>query len=131
MMEEWVRTFALTGRDFGPELDKSKTTMREASRQPTAPVGPERLVLRGVRRLRRLQPAVNLFLQLGLPLANALVAHRLVLGRIRLDLGAVERHVPELHQSGPLAQFEHLHEQRRERSKMAASELRDGAKVLL
>jgi len=62
-----------------------------------APVGPERLVLRGVRRLRRLEPAVNLGLQLGLPLAHALVAHRLVLGRIRLDLGAVERHVPELH----------------------------------
>jgi hypothetical protein len=56
-------------------------------------------------------------MQLSLPLAHALVAHRLVFGRTRLDLGAVERRVPELHQPGPLAQFEHLHEQRRERSK--------------
>src|SRR3984893_9666728 len=52
--------------------------------------GRPRTVLRGVRRLRSLEPAVNLGLQLGLPLAHALVAHRLVLGRIRLDLGARE-----------------------------------------
>jgi hypothetical protein len=34
-----------------------------------------------------------------------------VLGRIRLDLGAVERNVPELHQSSFLSQLQNLHEQ--------------------
>ena len=55
-------------------------------------VRPERLVLRGVRRFRRVQPAVDLRLQLSFALLHILVTHRLVLGRIRLDLGAVERH---------------------------------------
>jgi hypothetical protein len=40
-------------------------------------------------------------LQFGFLLAHPLIAHRLVLGRIRVDLGAVERHVPKLHQSSP------------------------------
>src|SRR5262249_19343622 len=47
----------------------------------------------------------------------------------RLDLGAVERHVPELHQPSSLAQLEYLHEQPRQRRKMAPPELRDGAEV--
>ena len=31
MMEEWVRTFARTETDVGPELEESKTTTREAA----------------------------------------------------------------------------------------------------
>ena len=70
------------------------------------------LVLLRIGRLRRLEPAVDLVLQFGLPLVHALVAHRLVLGRIRLDLGAVERDMPEPHQPGFLGELQHLHEQR-------------------
>src|SRR5262249_47967855 len=60
-----------------------------------APVAVE-LVLLPIGRLRGFEPAVDLGLQFRFPLLHALVAHRLVLGRVGLDLGAVERHVPEL-----------------------------------
>jgi hypothetical protein len=79
--------------------------------------------------LRGFEPAVNLGRQLRFALLHALVAHRLVLGGIRLDLAAVERNVPELHQPGPLNQLQYLHEQRRQRLQMPSAELRDRAEV--
>ena len=42
------------------------------------------------------------------PAAHALIAHRLVLGGVRLDLRPVERHMAELRQPRPLAQLENL-----------------------
>ncbi|RWL75890.1 MAG: hypothetical protein EOR69_31230 [Mesorhizobium sp.] len=64
-----------------------------------------------------------------MPLLHALVAHRLVLGRVGLDLGAVERHVPELHQFRLLGKLQDLHEQRSRRLQMPSAEIRDGAEV--
>ena len=87
------------------------------------------LVLLLIGRLRGFKPAVDLGLQLRFPLLHALVAHRLVLGRVGLDLGAVQRHVPELHQSRLRGKLQHLHEQRRQRLQMPSAELRDGAEV--
>ncbi|ESW76192.1 hypothetical protein X772_32340 [Mesorhizobium sp. LSJC280B00] len=84
------------------------------------------LVLLPIGRLRGFEPAVDLGLELRFPLLHALVAHRLVLGRVGLDLGAVERHVPELHQSRLLGKLEDLHEQRSQRLQMPSAELRDG-----
>jgi len=52
-----------------------------------------------------------------------------VLRRVRLDLGAVERHVPELHQTRRLRQPQNLHEQAGQRSQVALAEVRDGAEV--
>ncbi len=60
----------------------------------------------GLREERR-----DLLLQFLLGLAHPAVAHRLVLGGIRQDLGPVQRHVPQAHQPGPLAELEHLAEQ--------------------
>ena len=87
------------------------------------------LVLLLIGRLRRLEPALDLGLELRFPLLHALVAHRLVPGRVGLDLGAVQRHVPQLHQSSRLGELQHLHEQPRQRLQMPSAELRDGAEV--
>src|SRR4051812_49269171 len=47
------------------------------------------LVIVGIRGLGRAQPVVDFSLQLGLACLHALIAQRLVLGGVRLDLGAV------------------------------------------
>jgi len=52
-----------------------------------------------------------------------------VLGGVGLDLRAVERHVPELHQPRRAAQPQHLHEQRAQRREVPAAELRDRAEI--
>jgi hypothetical protein len=49
---------------------------------------------------RGLKRPVYFGLRLSLPLLDARIAHRFVLGRVRLDLGAVARNVPELHKPG-------------------------------
>lgn len=87
------------------------------------------LVLLRIGCLGGFKPAVNLGLKLRLPRLHTLVAHRLVLRRVRLGLGAVERHVPELHQSSLLGKLQNLHKQPRQRLQMPAPELRDGAEV--
>ena len=87
------------------------------------------LVLFRVGGLRRRQPAVHLRCKLRFPLLHALIAHRFVLRRVRLDLGAIERHVPEPHQTGLLGQLQHLHEQSRQRLQMPSAEFRERAEV--
>jgi hypothetical protein len=68
-------------------------------------------VLLGIGRRRGVQPAIDLGLKLRLPQLHAVVAHRLVLGGVRLDLGTIERHVPELPQAGLLGEPQNLHEE--------------------
>ena len=60
---------------------------------------PKALVFLGVRSLGRAQPPLDLGLELRRTLLHALVAHRLVLGGVRLDLRPVERDMAELHKS--------------------------------
>src|SRR5271165_3816503 len=63
------------------------------------------------------------------PLGHPLVAHRLVLGGVGLDLRPVQRDMPELDQTGPLAQAQHLTEKRRQRIQMTLAELRNRAEI--
>ena len=86
-------------------------------------------ILLRIRGLGGFEPAVDLGLKLRFPLLHPLVAHRLVFRRIRLDLGAVQRHMPELHQAGLLGKLQHLHEQSGQRFEMPSAELRDRAEV--
>ena len=83
----------------------------------------EGLVVLGVRSLGGAQPSLNLGLALRRPLAHALVAHRLVLGGVRLDLRSVERDMAELHQSRLRAQLENLGKQAGERLQVALAEV--------
>ena len=89
----------------------------------------EGFVFLGVRRLGGAQPPLNLGLELRRPLLHAIVAHRLVLGGVRLDLRAVERDMAELDQPRLLAKLENLREQAGERLQMALAEVGDGAKI--
>jgi len=87
------------------------------------------LVLCGVRALGRAQPTVDFGLKLGLARLHALIAYGLVLRGVRLDLGAVERHVAELHEAGLLGQLQDLHKQPGQRLQMPLAEVADGAEV--
>jgi hypothetical protein len=60
--------------------------------------------------------------ELPLGLANAAVAHGLVLGGIGQDLRAVQGHMAQLDEPGLLAEGEHLGEQRREGSEVLLAE---------
>src|SRR5215211_3097852 len=71
----------------------------------------------------------DLRFQLGGAIVHALVAHRLVLRRVGLDLGAIERDMPELHQAGLLAQLQNLHEQFAKRLQVPLAKIRDGAEI--
>jgi hypothetical protein len=71
----------------------------------------------------------HLLLEALLGLAHPLVAHRLGLGGVGFDLGAIDGDVPELDQSRRLAELEHLHEQRAERRQMLLAERRHAVVV--
>src|SRR6516165_6247069 len=58
------------------------------------------LVLFAIRRRGRAEPAGNLGFQFRGALRHAAIAHRLVLRCIGLDLAAIKRHMPQLHQAG-------------------------------
>lgn len=68
-------------------------------------------VLGSVDRRRLREQASDLSGQLLLPFAHVVVAHRLVLGCVRLHLRPVQGHVAQLHQASLLAQLEYLEEQ--------------------
>jgi hypothetical protein len=94
-----------------------------------APVRPVLGVVRRVFPLRPRQPARDLGRERGLRLPHPAVAHRLVLGGVGLELGAVQRDVAELDQSRLPAQAQPLHEQPGQCLEMAPPELIDDAKV--
>src|SRR6201998_3360947 len=96
---------------------------------PAPLAAPEGGVLAGVRLRRGVHPARDLGLQFLRPLAHPLVAHRLVLGGVGLDLRPIERDMAKLDQPGPLAQAQHLAEKRRQRVQMTLAELRDRAEI--
>src|SRR5271155_2449901 len=92
-------------------------------------VAAEGSVFPGVRSLGCAQPPIDLGLELRRTLLHALVAHRLVLGGVRLDLRPVERDMAELHKSRLFAQLENLPEQSRKRLQVPLAEVGDGAKI--
>ena len=67
--------------------------------------------------------------QLPFLLFHPAVAHRLIPGGVGLNLGAVQRHVAQPHQSSPLAQFQHVPEQVGKRCQVVLAKVGDGAKV--
>src|SRR5580700_9850919 len=87
------------------------------------------LVLRGIRRLGRAEPLGDLGFQLPGALFHTLVAHRLVLRGVGFDLGAIERHMPELDETGLLAQLQNLPEQFAKRLQVTPAEIRDGTEI--
>ena len=82
------------------------------------------LVLLRIGRLGSSKPAVDLGLEFSLTFLHALIAHRLVLGRVRLDLRTIERHMSELHQPRLFRKLQHLHEQSSQSLQMPSPELR-------
>lgn len=73
----------------------------------------------------RRQHASHLGFQFQLALLHALITHRLVFRRIRLDLLAIQRDMAEFDQSCRLTQLQNLHEQRHERLQMPLAEVAD------
>ena len=94
-----------------------------------AHVAAEGLVLLDVSSLGRAQPARDLGFKLSRALGHAFVAHRLVLGGVRLDLRPVERDMAKLHQPCLLAKRQNLGKQSGERLQMALAEVGDGAEI--
>lgn len=88
----------------------------------------DRVVL-GIRRFCVLQPLAHLGGQFRLRLLHPLVAHRLVLRSVGLDLRPVQRDMPQLYQTGLLAQLQHLHEQAGQGVQVTSAELRDGPEI--
>ena len=121
------------GLQFGlrrPDLLGALLLVGDPLRQLLAAlVAAEGLVFLGVRSLGGAQPSLHLGLELRRTLLHALVAHRLVLGGVRLDLRPVERDMTELRQPRLLAQLQNLPEQAGERLQMALAEVGDGAKI--
>jgi hypothetical protein len=75
------------------------------------------------------QQRIDLLLQARLGLVHVLVAHRLVLAGVGLDLGSIDGHMAQLHQSSLGTQQQSLREQTRERLQMTLAELGDGGVV--
>src|SRR5580658_360000 len=75
------------------------------------------------------QQRIDLLLQARLGLVHVLVAHRLVLAGLGLDLGSIAGHMAQLHQSSLGTQKQSLRERTRERLQMTLAELGDGGVV--
>ena len=67
--------------------------------------------------------------QLRCLLLHPLVTHRLMLRCVGLDLRAVQRHVPQLHQPRLLTQRQYLYEQARQRIHIILAKVGDGPEV--
>ena len=79
--------------------------------------------------LRSFKPAIHFGAKLRLARLHAFVAHRLVLGGVRLDLRAVERDMPQLRQPGFLRQLQHLQKQPHQRRQTTLPEVGDRAEI--
>ena len=84
-------------------------------------------VLGGVGGIGLVQPGRDLGGKFRFLAHHMLVAHRLVLAGIRLELGTVHSHVPQLDQPGRLAQPQHLDEELLQRRQVSLAEVADGA----
>ncbi len=62
-------------------------------------------------------------------LFHAAIAHRLVLGGIRLDFGAVKRHMTELYQTRFLTETEHLDKKTGKRFEMTLAKISYGVMI--
>lgn len=71
-----------------------------------------------------LEQRLDLRFQPRLGLSHARVTHRLMLARVGLDLGSIDRHMAQLHQTGLFAQQQGLREQPRKRLQMTLAKLR-------
>ena len=112
------------GRLRLPDPVKPLGLVRHPIRHLVAPpIGAEAVVFFHVHRCRRLKPTGNLPGKLGFRLLHPAIAHRLVLRGVPLDLGAVQRHMPQLYQSRRPAQTQNLNEQTAEGRKVALAKV--------
>src|SRR5712664_2976005 len=114
---------------FSASMRRSSSAASPIRHLVAALVFAESLVLLGIRSLRRRQHASDLGFQFRLTFLHALITHRFVFRRIRLDLRAIQRHMAEFDQPGRLAQLQNLQEQRTERLQMPLAEVADGSEV--
>jgi hypothetical protein len=114
----------------GPDLGEPARAAGQFRRQLVSPPAGSVLgVLGGIDPLGLGQEGGDLLLQLPFRLGHPTVAHGLVLGGVGEDLRAIEGHVPELHQPGPLAEPEHLGEQGGQGRQVGLPEGGDGVVV--
>ena len=86
-------------------------------------------ILGGVLSLGTLQQRIDFILQLLLRLGHPPITHRLVFAGVALQLGAVDRHVTQLHQPGLLTQLQRLGKQPRQGLQVPLAKLRQRAVV--
>jgi hypothetical protein len=86
-------------------------------------------ILLGICRLGGRQHASDLGFQFRLAFLHALITHRFMFRRVRLDLGAIKRDMAEFDQPCRLAQLQNLQEQCAERLQMPLAEVADRAKI--
>ena len=86
-------------------------------------------VLLVIHLLGPIQQLLNLLRQLRFLLFHPSVTHRPVLRCVRPDLGAVQRHMTQLHQPRSLAQRQHLQKQTRQRGQVVLAEVANRAEV--
>ena len=122
--------FALQLRFQLADLRQARLSLAHLSRQliATFPRAIQTIFLL-IDLLRRNQQARNFSTQLSLGLVQPLVAERLSFGRISLDLRAVDRHMAQLDQAGPLTQLQDLEEQTRERRQMTLAKFRNAVVI--
>ena len=89
----------------------------------------ELLIIGRVRAVGACQQGVDLLLQSFGFRPHAVVTHRLVTRRIRLDFGAVQRQTPHLQQARFATQHQHFQKQRLQMLQMPGPILGDAAKV--
>src|SRR5262252_7817419 len=98
---------AFAARIFAARFCLSATQSGNSSPRFVATV---ELVFFRVGHLGGIKPLLNLGFELLRPSLHASIRHRLVLGGIGFDLRAVERHMPELHQTRLITQHQNLRE---------------------
>lgn len=115
----------------GADLLQPLGLVRHPGRHLVAALVAQRAILLGIRRLGRRQPGGDFGRQFRLGLLHSPVAHRLMLGRVGLHFGPIQGNMTQVHQSGLLAQPQHLDEQLRQGPQMPPAELRNRPEIRL
>ena len=93
------------------------------------PSRPIQGIIADIGRLRLLEQRRHFGLQPDLLLDHTVIAHGLVLGGIGLQLGPIQRHMPQRDQASPLTERQHLHEQIGQGRQMLLAKVADGPKI--
>jgi hypothetical protein len=94
-----------------------------------APIGPVLRVFGGICRFGLREQLRHFVPELLLLVTHSPVTHRLVLGRVRLDLAPVERHTTDPRRAQFARQAQHLLEEAFQRRQVRLAKIGDGAKI--